>query len=226
MCGTSPPSAAASRLRGLSYPLSRFRCCSTSSGSGRSTTIASIVSFNSFCSTTFAPAITTPRGPPSPSVSRLFLVPFLPRSVGFLPVFFPPEPGLAQHRVGRLPLPLHPAEFVALLDQHRPDLLEDAAFDPALEPVEDRALGAEPLRELAPLAAAAHPEDDPIEHLPPVGDVSAGGLLGPELLEDRLDPPPEFVGDLPDGAQGLASRFAAGHQSASCRDGQGWVVSL
>src|SRR3954447_12306722 len=120
MCGTYPPPAAASRLRGLSYPLSRFRFCSTSSGSGRSTTIASIVSFKSFCSTTFAPAITAPRGPPSPSVSTLFLVPLLPRSVGFLPVFFPPTPGLAQHRVGRLPPPLHAAEFVALGDHHRP----------------------------------------------------------------------------------------------------------
>src|SRR4051795_3989066 len=156
MCGTYPPSAAASRLRGLSYPLSRFRFCSTSAGSGRSTTIASIVSFNSFCSTTFAPAITTPRGPQSPSVSRLFLVPFLPRSVGFLPVFSPPEPGLAQHRVGRLPLPLHAADLVAFLDQYGPDLLEDAALDPALEPVVDRALGAELAWQLFPLAARTH----------------------------------------------------------------------
>src|SRR3954451_7779206 len=140
---------------GLSYPLSRHRCCSASDGSGRSTTIASIVAFKSFCSTTFAPAITTPSGPPSPSVSRLFLVPRFPRSVGFLPVFFPPEPGLAQHRVGTLPLPLHPAEFVALGDQHRPDPLEDAALDPALEPVVDGALGAELPGELLPLAAAA-----------------------------------------------------------------------
>src|SRR3954470_5615341 len=103
---------------GLSYPLSRHRCCSASDGSGRSTTIASIVALKSFCSTTFAPAITSPSGPPSPSVSRLFLVPFLPRAVGFLPVFSPPGPGLAQQRVARLPLPLHPAEFVALGDQH------------------------------------------------------------------------------------------------------------
>src|SRR5579871_6031438 len=105
--------------------------CSTSSGSGRSTTIASIVSLSSFCSTTLAPAITTPSGPPSPSLTRLFLVPALPRSVGFLPVFFPPEPGLARHRVGRLPLPPDPAQLVAFLDQHRPDLLEDAALGPA-----------------------------------------------------------------------------------------------
>src|SRR3954447_9659527 len=200
MCGTYPPSDAASRLLGLSYPLSKFRFCSTSSGSGRSTTIASIVSFRSFCSTTFAPAIATPNGPPSPSVTRLFFVPFLPRSVGFLPVFFPPEPGLAQHRVGRLPLPLHPAEFVTLGDQHRPDLLEDAPFDPPLEPVVDRALGAEPLGELVPLAAAAHPEDDRVEHLPPEGMAATGRLLGPEFLKDRFDPLPQLVGDLPDRA--------------------------
>src|SRR5437764_6379532 len=115
--------------------------------------MASIVPFRSFCSTTLAPAITAPRGPPSPSVSRLFLVPFLPRSVGFLPVFSPPEPGLAQHRVGRLPLPLDAAEFVTLGDQDHPDLLEDAAGGPALEPGVDRALGAEPLGPFVPLAA-------------------------------------------------------------------------
>src|SRR4051812_37971469 len=208
MCGTYPPPAAASRPLGLSYPLSRHRFCSPSVGAGRSTTIASIVSFKSFCSTTFAPAITAPSGPPSPSVSKLFLVPFLPRSVGFRPVFFPPDPGLAQHRVGRLPLPLHPAEFVAFLDQHRPDLLEDTALDPALQPVVDRALGAIPLGQLAPLAAAAHPEDDPIEHLAPVRDMAAGRLLGPELAEDRLDPLPQLIGDLPDGGQRLAAGLA------------------
>src|SRR3954452_17233414 len=174
MCGVYPASVAAPRPLGLSYALSRHRCCSPSVGSGRSTTIASIVALKSFCSTTFAPAITTPSGPPSPSVSRLFFVPFLPRSVGFLPVFFPPEPGLAQARVGTLPLPLHPAEFVALGDQHRADLLEDTPSDPALEPVVDRALGAEALGELVALAAAAHPEDDPIEHLPPIGDAASG----------------------------------------------------
>src|SRR3954447_399346 len=210
MCGTYPPSDAASRLLGLSYPLSKFRFCSTSSGSGRSTTIASIVSFRSFCSTTFAPAIATPNGPPSPSVSRLFFVPFLPRSVGFLPVFFPPEPGLAQHRVRTLPLPLHPAEFVALGDQHRPDPLDDTPLDPALEPVVGRALGAEPLGELVPLAAAPHPEDDRVEHLPPVGDLASGRLLGPGLEEDGLDPLPERVGDLPERWEGVDLRLRFG----------------
>src|SRR4051794_6521604 len=185
MCGVYEASVAAFSAVGLSKALSRHRCCGSSSvGSGRSMTIASIVASKSFCSTTLAPAITTPSGPPSPSVSKLFLVPFFPRSVGFLPVFFPPEPGLAQHRVSRLPLPLHAAEFVALGDQDRPDLLEDPPLDPALEPVVDRALGTEPLGQLVPLATAPHPEDDPVKHLPPVGDSASGRFVGPELLED------------------------------------------
>src|SRR3954462_473425 len=149
--------------------------------------MTSIVPFSSFCSTTLAPAVTTPSGPPSPSVTRLFLVPFLPRSGGVFPVFFPPQPGPTQHRRVTLPLPLAPAEFVALGDQPRPDLLEDAPLDPALEPVVDCALGAEPLGQLVPLAAAPHPEEDRVEHLAPVGDPATRGLLGPEILEDRLD---------------------------------------
>jgi hypothetical protein len=111
-------------------------------------------------------------------------------------------------------LPLHPADLVTFLDQGRPDLLEDPALDPPLEPVVDGALGAVPLGELVPLAAAPHPEEDGVEHRPPMGDMAAGGFLGPELLEDRLDPPPEFVGDLPDRIQRLATGFSASHGSA------------
>jgi hypothetical protein len=135
--------------------------------------------------------------------------------VGFLPVFFPPEPGLAQHRVGTLPLPLHPADLVTFLDQDRPDLLEDAALDPALEPVVDRALGAITLGQTLPLAAAPHPEEDGVEHLPPLGDAASGGLLGPEFLEDRLDPLPQLVGNLPDRAQRLTTNCSAAHGRGS-----------
>src|SRR3954453_6792535 len=156
MCPTYPCFSTAARPLGLSNPASRHRCCSTSPGSGRSTTTASIVSSSSLQSGTFAPAMTTPRGSPSPSTSTLFLVPDLPRSVGFLPVFSPPEPGLAQHPVGRWPLPMDAADLVTFLDQHRPDLLEDAALDPTLEPVVDRALGAELARQLVPLADRSH----------------------------------------------------------------------
>src|SRR5262249_25874821 len=155
--------------------------------SGRSTTIASIVSRSIFRSRTLAPAIVAPSGPPWPSTSTDFLVPLLPRSVGFLPVFFPPEPGLAQCRIGALPLPIDPAQLVAPRDEGGPDPLHDAAGAPALEPVVDGALGAEFAGELLPLAAAAHPEDDPVERRPPVRGPPPGRLLGPELAEDGQD---------------------------------------
>src|SRR5512135_3325583 len=141
MCPMYSPDWTASRPLGLSKPASKVRCCSTSCGSGRSTTIASIVASRSLQSGTFAPATTAPSGPPSPSVTKCFLVPFLPRSVGFLPTFFPPEPGLAQHAVGCLPLPLDFAQFVALGSQQGPDLLEHAAGGTPLKPVVDGALG-------------------------------------------------------------------------------------
>src|SRR3954447_11513323 len=223
MCGVYEASVVAFSAVGLSKALSKHRCCGCSSvGSGRSMTIASIVASKSFCSTTLAPAVTTPSGPPSPSVRRFFLVPFWPRSVGFLPVFFPPEPGLAQHRIRRLPLPLHAAEFVTLGGQDRPDPLHDPRIGPTLKPVVDGALGPESLGQLVPLAAAAHPEDDRVEHRSPIGDLPSGRLLGPELRENGLDPLPQLIGDFPNRTQRLASRFPAGHDSDSCCRDQEW----
>src|SRR3954471_21379744 len=211
MCPTYPPASTAARPLGLSYPASRHRCCSTPSGSGRSTTIASTVASRSLQSGTFAPAITAPNAAPPPSTTRCFLVPGFPRSVGFGPTFFPPEPGLAQHPVGRLPLPLDAAEFVALGDQRGPDLFEDSAFGPPLEPAVDGALGAVLGGQLVPLAAGPHAEDDPVERPAEVGRGTAGALPRPELLEDRFDPLPQGLGDLPDRSQRLAPGRLASH---------------
>src|SRR5207302_9162027 len=102
-------------------------CGSSAVGAGRATTIASIVAFSSRRSRTLAPAITTPSGPPWPSTTIDFLVPILPRSVGFLPTFFPPEPCLAQRCIGTLPLPIDRTHFVALLDQDVPHPFHDPA---------------------------------------------------------------------------------------------------
>src|SRR5215831_15155148 len=104
--------------------------------------MASIVSCSSRWSFTLAAATTAPSGPPSASTSTLSLVPIFPRSVGFFPTFFPPEAGLAQPAVRRLPLPVHGPQVVAFLGQFLPDALQDPAFAPALEPVVDGALGA------------------------------------------------------------------------------------
>src|SRR5947209_6184905 len=135
-----------------------------------------MVARSTFWSGTLAASITAPSGPPAPSTSPLRLVPFLPRSVGFLPTFFPPEPGLAQGPVGALPVPVNRAEFGALLDQQGPDAAEDPVLAPALEPALDGAVIAELLGEPVPLAAAAHAEDDAIDSLAPVGAFAAGAL--------------------------------------------------
>ena len=97
------------------------------------------------------------------------------------------------------------AEFVTLGDELGPDLLHHAPRVPPLEPVVDGALGPELTGQLLPLAAGTHAEEDPVEGGTPIGDAAPGGLLGPEFPEDRLDPPPQVVGDLPDRGQRLAS---------------------
>src|SRR3954452_6840370 len=172
--------------------------------------MASIVARSIRRSRTLAPAITTPSGPPSPSTNSDFLVPFFPRSVGLGPTFFPPEPGLAQRGIRTLPLPIHRTQLVALLDEDGPDPFHNTSGAPALEPVVDGALGAEFAGELFPLAAGAHPEDDPVEGGAPVGGPPAGRLLGPEFPEDGEDLLPQGVGDLPDGPQRFGPRFPPG----------------
>ena len=130
--------------------------------------------------------------------------------MGFLPVFFPPEPGLAQPAVGRLPLPLHRPEVAALLDQDGPDPGEDAVAAPPLEPAMDRAIVAEPLGQPVPLAPGAEAEDDAVEGRPQVDARPAAVALGRRggvLQQDRLDPSPEAVIDFPDGLQRFDRTF-------------------
>ena len=115
ICGTYPASSAASSPEGLSYPLSRHRFWSTSSGSGRSTTIASMVASSNWESWTLAPSITAARGPPSASTRMLFFTPGFPLSVGFRPIFFPAESSFVHAGIGRLPLPVNTIEFSAFL---------------------------------------------------------------------------------------------------------------
>ncbi len=126
--------------------------------------------------------------------------------------------GLAQCRVGRLPFPLHPAKFVTHGGLVCPDPLDDSRLGPALEPVVDGALGPASPEQLVALAAAAHPEDDRVERLPPIGELTPGQLLGPEGEEIWLDPQPQLFGDFPDRAQRLTSRLPADHGSACAQE--------
>src|SRR5215472_12161760 len=100
--------------------------------------------------------MTKPSGPPCSSTSTLRFVPFLLRSVGFLPTFFPPETGFAHGPVRTLPPPVDLAKLGAVLDQQGPDAAKDAVAAPALKPAVDGTVVAKLLGELVPLATTAH----------------------------------------------------------------------
>src|SRR5579883_670960 len=82
-----------------------------------------------------APSTATPIGMPSPSTNRLRLTPNLPRSVGFLPVFFPPEGCLGHAPIHRQPGPVDSLQLVILQQPCLPQLQEHAGGDPLLEAV-------------------------------------------------------------------------------------------
>src|SRR5215472_8614767 len=167
-------------------------------------TTASMVASSSLQSGILAPSMTIPSGPPCSSTNKLALVPGLPRSVGFLPTFFPPEPGLAHAAIGTLPVPVDLAEFLALLGEDGPNFLHHAVAAPTLEPTVNGAIGTELLRQAVPLTAAAKAGDDTVEHLPPIlGRLSALGAGLPILSQNGFDACPEFIADFPDGRKRL-----------------------
>ena len=128
------------------------------------------------------------------------------------------ESRLAHGAVGTLPLPLNAAQFVALLDQHRPDLLHHSVVAPPLKPTVDRTVVAKLFRQAIPLTARSHPEDDPVEDLPPIGSWPPpfGRRWGWGIpQEDGLNPSPEFVRDFPDRCQRLDHPLLASHRGAS-----------
>src|ERR671932_2684695 len=116
-------------------------CGASAVGSGRSATRLSMVARTSFMSCRLAPSTATPIGTPCPAVSRLRFTPCLPRSVGFGPVFFPPERCLRQRSIHAQPGPINPVQFIELLHPGEPQLLKDARLDPFLKAVMRGGLG-------------------------------------------------------------------------------------
>src|SRR5262245_19536697 len=101
-------------------------CGSSGVGSGRSTGTLSMVCRVSLKSLRLAPSMTAPTGTPRASVRMLRLTPLLPRSVGFRPVFFPPEGRLSHAAVHGQPRPVDAHEVVVLQEARLPELQEDA----------------------------------------------------------------------------------------------------
>src|SRR6516164_9743477 len=115
----------------------------------------------SFMSLRLAPSTARPTGMPLASTRRLRLAPLLPRSVGFLPVFSPPEGRLGHAPVHAQPAPVDALQVVVGHQARLPQGLEDAILDPALEAVVGGGAGAEAggVQRL-PLAAGAEHEED------------------------------------------------------------------
>jgi hypothetical protein len=65
------------------------------------------------------------------------------------------------------------SEFFTMVDQERPEFVEDAFVFPALEGAMHRGIVAELLRQLVPLAASSGTIEDPIQAFPGVGSRSA-----------------------------------------------------
>src|SRR5579864_1702562 len=89
----------------------------------------------SFMSWRLAPSTASPTGMPSASTRMLRLTPCLARSVGFLPVFFPPEGGLGLAPVHRQEGPIDALVVVVGHQAGMPQRQEDALLHPALETV-------------------------------------------------------------------------------------------
>jgi site-specific DNA recombinase len=126
----------------------------------------------------------------------------------------PPHPGLAHRRVGRLPLPVAPAQVLAGFLDQRPDPVEDLKLHPALERAVDRAIVRVFLGQAVPLAPAPHPEDHRVQRAALV-DSPRPTLRRVILSQDRLDHRPQLVRRLPDRRQRLTDLLRPAHRGTS-----------
>src|SRR5512133_1334576 len=91
-----------------------------------------------------APSTARPTGMPDASVSRLRLVPFLARSVGLGPVFFPSKRRFRHRSVHHHPVPVEALELVVGEQSATPELLEHPRFGPLQESAMGRRVTADP----------------------------------------------------------------------------------
>src|SRR5262249_35284970 len=183
------------------YPLSIHMPCGCAAvGSGRSTGMLSSVASTIFMSLRLAPATASPTGTPLASTSRLRLTPFLARSVGFLPVFFPPKGCLGHAPVHAQPRPVDAFQAIVFQQAGLPHLEEDARADILLEAVVGGGAGAKLGGiQCFPLAARAQDEEDGI-HAHAVGSarLAAAERVGVDVGRDaHVDLRPKVIGDAP-----------------------------
>ena len=225
MCGVYPAAVAAPSPVGLSYALSRGMCC----GSSFVGSAARPRYSRSSLPGASVPARSPRRSPPPAVHGRhrspgSFWCPFFLGRWDSCPSFSPPKAGLAQRSRRPAATPTAPRRVRHTRRPRPPRFARRSLLQPSAVTSRGQCSWSIPLGQLVPLAAAAQPEDDRIQHFPPIGDLPPSRFLGPEFQEDRLDPPPQLVGDFPDRTQRFASRLPADHGSVSCRFARKWSL--
>ena len=167
--------------------------CSTWSGSGRSIGMLFSVSSTSRMSCVLAPSIPTAKGMPLPSVKTDRLVPSLPRSVGFRPVFFPPERCLGHGPVHRLPFPFDPLQLVIFFQRGFPEFRERSSFDQNLKIRVSRAPRSKFRWQSLPLTAGSQDIKNPVQNGPPRRTRASTFLALPILGQQRFDPGEQLI---------------------------------
>jgi hypothetical protein len=158
------------------------------------------VSSVSFISLRLAPSMARRTGMPSPSTNRLRLAPLLARSVGFLPVFFPPKGRFGHAPIHAQPTPVDALYTVILQEACAPHFIEDPLFDPLLKTVVSRRTRTKPGRiQGFPLATRSQNKENRI-HADAVGCTrtpAAKAVRVHMLRQQPFDFCPEIVRDPP-----------------------------
>jgi hypothetical protein len=142
------------------------------------------------------------------------LTPFLARSVGFVPVFFPPEGCLGHAPVQAQPGPVDALQAVVVQQPQLPQREEDTGLDPLLEAVVGGGTGTILGGiEGFPLTAGAQDEEDGIG-TDPIGSAWAAA---PEAVGVHMPGDADFH-DLPHrvGEAPVVGNWRRFHDSSSC----------
>ena len=134
-----------------------------------------------------------PNGTPRQSVTTDRLTPSLPRSVGFLPVFFPAQRCLGHGSVQCLPTPADPASRVIRLQTFFPEAMKYPALAPFLKVPMNGAWRAELRRQCLPLAARTQQIEDSVGNTPQIYSGPTSLPTAPIPGQQRLQPSPHFL---------------------------------
>ena len=137
------------------------------------------------------------------------MTPRLPRSVGFRPVFFPPERCLRHRSIHAQPIPVDPFQFIKLFNAGVPEFLKDASLNPFLKSVMSSGFGTQVgVLEGFPLAAGAKNVENGIgaASVRDAGSASAEAMGVEADRDERLKDGPQSIGDAEGGGGWIVAR--------------------